>query len=423
MPAWEAALSERKATYMEEHNMYEMSLADEKQYWDDLLNLTDLSEKERGQIQRKSASLRLRMLKEDADNSRNLTLEQIEEMKRASNDVVDLAQEEADQKYALGEINNEQRLEAERSFEQQRYEINRKALEDRLELLSKDPNMNPVEYQKLKNRILEIERKHVLDKQKIDNKIEVEQAAPKLNIFKSMETSFSSAITNMLTKAQTFRQAMGSIFKSILSTFTEEMIAKPLAQTAMRLIRETALYQSFFGIKKGLFAGDVAAQISADTAGAASTAAKGATEIPVVAGTAAAKSADSVASIPYVGPVLAAAAFAATMAMVMGALSGGGGGSSSSSSSSVPSAEGGWDIPSGATGLMRYHEKEMMLPQQHADTIRRLGENGGMSGVSSQPIVIQALDARNVRDFLKANSHAMAPALRNLARNFTSGKS
>jgi len=63
----------------------------------------------------------------------------------------------------------------------------------------------------------------------------------------------------------------------------------------------------------------------------------------------------------------------------------------------------------------------MVLPAKYADTIRDMAEGGG-SGGGDVHFHIKALDAADVRSYLKKNSHAMAPGLRQLARNFTTTK-
>lgn len=52
------------------------------------------------------------------------------------------------------------------------------------------------------------------------------------------------------------------------------------------------------------------------------------------------------------------------------------------------SAEGGYDIPSGTNPVTQLHEREMVLPKQHADVIRGLASNGG-SGAMALTIVNQ----------------------------------
>jgi hypothetical protein len=56
------------------------------------------------------------------------------------------------------------------------------------------------------------------------------------------------------------------------------------------------------------------------------------------------------------------------------------------------------------------HEREMVLPKEHADTIRNLGKNGG-SGAAHGPVIIQALDARSFADFAKRNPAGFATAV------------
>lgn len=425
MPSWEADLAKLKANYMLEHDMYDMSLADEKAYWDKKLETLDRGDKEYGAVMKKSADLQLQILKKKASEGRAIAQEEIEEWKRSATTGVDLQQQAAEEAYALGVISKEQLLEQERSFEQERYEIAKQAVEDRIRLLENDPNMSPVEYQKLKNQLLEIDRRHALEKRKIESQISVEKMTPQMNVFKSMETSFSGAITGMLTRAQTFRQALGNVFSSIANAFVSEMVAKPAAAWAMGLIRQTALYQTFFGTKAGM-------EAAASGTSIATTAAESAGKIAAIAPVAAAGAASSQAAIPVVGPGLAMAAAGAMMAFVMG-LGGNKGGSGTTTTTGapinmgngvIPSAEGGWDIPAGATGLMRFHEREMMLPAQQADAIRNMAENGGAGGNISVHLHAGAmLDSKGVENFFSKNSHTLAPAMRRMARNFTPMKS
>ncbi|AEV24624.1 hypothetical protein Dsui_0204 [Azospira oryzae PS] len=399
MPEWEAQLSQQKAAYMRAHDMYEMSLEDEKKYWDELMATLDTGAKEYGAVRKKSADLELQVLKKKAQEGRAMSQEEVEEWKRSATNGIDVQQQAAEQAFALGQISNEELLDLERQFEQERYDIARQAVEERMALMAKDPNMNPVEYQKLKNQMLEIDRKHALEKRTIENKIQVEAAKPQLTVFKSMETAFSSALTGMLTRAQTFRQALANIFTAISNSFITEMVAKPAAEWAMGLIRQTALYQSFFGTKKAMEAADAVGTVSLKASEAAGVVGANAAE-------AASGAAASVSSIPYVGWAMAAGVFASTMAMVMGA------------KSSIPSAEGGWDIPAGATGLMRYHEKEMMLPAKYADVIRGMADGEGNGGGGGASITIQAVDAKSVKRLLMNEGGALVSSLQKQARNF-----
>ncbi|MFH4202096.1 hypothetical protein WAJ61_22125, partial [Acinetobacter baumannii] len=77
----------------------------------------------------------------------------------------------------------------------------------------------------------------------------------------------------------------------------------------------------------------------------------------------------------------------------------------------IKSARGGYDIPAGVNPMTQLHEEEMVLPKQHANTIRALGKsmaNGGLGGGgenTAQPVIfsptIQAWDSKDVRRFFK----------------------
>lgn len=399
MKGWEAELAERKAAYMRSHDMYEMSLTDEKKYWDDLLATLDKGDKEYGAVKKKSAELELSILKKKAEQGRALAQEEVDAWKAGALDGVAAEQQAAQQRYDLGLMTKAELIQQEQKFEDERYEINRQALQARMDLLAKDPNMNPVEYQKLKDQILEIDRKHALEAQALQNKLKLEQMSPQLNVFRSMETSFANAVTGMLTKAQTLRQTLASLFQSIYGTFVQEMVAKPLAQMAMRVIRETALYQTIFGVEK-------TEQAAAAVEQAATQKALGMSGVMSNAAIAATAAMASVAAIPVVGWAMAPGVGAETYATAMGFL---------------PSARNGFDIPAGMNPVTQLHEREMVLPAAQADAVRDMAANGGASG-GDVHLHVHAIDAAGVRDYFKRNSHTLAPGLRQLARNFTSAK-
>ena len=71
----------------------------------------------------------------------------------------------------------------------------------------------------------------------------------------------------------------------------------------------------------------------------------------------------------------------------------------------IKSARGGYDIPSGVNPITQLHEDEMVLPSQHANTIREMGNalrNGASFGaaqlqkveVLEQPLILVQLMPR-----------------------------
>lgn len=399
MAGWEAALAEQKAAFMEANNLYEMSLADERKYWQDLIKNVDAGAKEYGAVKKKIAELDLRILKEKAQDGRGLAMEEIEELRRSATAEVEIRRAAAEQSFAQGNLSKLEMIQLERQFEDERYNISREAVERRLELMRNDPNMNPVEYQRIKNQLIDIERKHNAEQMQIATRAISQSRAPALAVFQSAERSFAQATTAMLTRAMTWRQALGSIFQSVGSAFIEQIVVKPAVEWAAGLLRQTALYQAFFGVKKTMEVADTAATIAAQKT-------IGITSVMSNASIAATAAMASVAAIPLVGWAMAPGVGASTYGLAMGFL---------------PSAEGGWDIPAGATGLMRYHEREMMLPAKHADTIRELGENGGVGGRGLSLYVNSA----SPKDMVRAlkDGGALHKALRDMERRYVSKKS
>ncbi|TPV24244.1 hypothetical protein FJV20_12210 [Acinetobacter baumannii] len=122
-------------------------------------------------------------------------------------------------------------------------------------------------------------------------------------------------------------------------------------------------------------------------------------------------------SIPYIGPVLAVGAGAAAFGLVAG-LAG-----------KIKSARGGYDIPSGVNPITQLHEDEMVLPAQHANTIRELGKSTFNSGMSDDSDItgqggenavfnIQAWDTRDIKRFMKKHGREVAGGLKGYRRGF-----
>lgn len=323
---------------------------------------------------------------------------------------VDAAEQAADFEYQVGETSLLQRLAQQQQFEDQRYQIAKQALIERLNLMLLDPDRSPEEVARINAALEELEGQHQQKMLAIKRAATAEEMRPANSIFGSMEQGFGAALTGMLTRAQTWRQALTNLYRQVFASYLQEMIAKPLAQMAMRAIRETAIGRLIASqsVMMQRMASGQSMQIKATetTANVAKDA--------VQAGAGGAK---AMAGIPFVGPVLALAAMAALFAAVMSLGGGGGGSSTSVSRTEVPSAAGGFDIPAGLNPLTQLHEREMVLPAEHADAIRGMA-GGGIPPIS---ISISALDGASVKKVLLDNKSALAQALRSAARDFSRG--
>lgn len=420
MSTWESELEERKLKLSEEAQaegrFYEMSKAEEQKYWQAKLALTAKGSEENIAVRKKVATDGQAILKQEFDatveslraqekeyqhnldakmelakreselvkqkygeQSKEFQTAQahiieikragVEEMRRLAdterenNSKMLLAQVSDDEvaarlKFDMHQVNNEEMLKLESTFEDRRYEINRKALDEKLKLAEKDPDRNPELMAQLHLQLEDLQRQHALKMKQIQSQQMLEVNKAQRTISNTMESSFEASLTAMLTRAQTFRQTLSNIWKNLFTVFMQEMVTKPLAQTIMRVVRESALF-------KGLFAQQIAGQQAASGTIIGTKVAEATGVVGANAAEAASGAAASVASVPYVGWALAIAAFAGVMSMVMGA------------KSSISSAEGGYDIPGGVNPLTQLHEREMVLPAGLADNVRNATSVGG----------------------------------------------
>lgn len=306
-------------------------------------------------------------------------LKQIDEIRTQSRRQANLTEISLEEQHAqlqkdLGVITTQQELALEQQFEQRRYEISMSALQDRLALDEKDPDRNAVELARIHAELEALEQQHQLKMAAIKAAVQKDTFAPLTSIYKGAETAIASSITGILNRTMTLKQGMAAAWKGISQSVISaiaDMLAKKLAAWA---------------VEKTL----AIAGIGTDAAKAGSGAAS------------------SVASIPYVGPVLAIAALATVFAAVMGM------------KSNVPSAAGGFDIPGGLNPLTQLHEKEMVLPAKYADVIRQLadGSNGNSQGVpSASPITIELKGTHMPGGFFMAHADDIAAAVKKAVRN------
>ena len=319
----------------------------------------------------------------------NDQLQKLDEVKAQRKREIDLAaiadeQRDAQMQLELGLITKEQLLAQQAQFEERMTDIKRQALIERLALI--DPQADPVKKAEIDAQIEQLETQHQQRLGEIRRQQHVEGMSPATSFFGSMGGAFESAIDGMLTKAMTLKEAMDNIWRSMAASFVKEFIAKKIAATMQSFVQERALavgnavtQTSLYKVLTGAKVASVTAGTAANVASVGPDVAASGTKASAAIGEAAAKGAGSVAGIPFVGPALAVAAFAAIMALMKG---GGGGDKTTTTTTripmsgvSVPSAAGGFDIPAGINPLTQLHEKEMVLPQAQADAVRQMAES------------------------------------------------
>lgn len=413
MQAWEEEIKAQKLAHREMQREtlthQEWDLAREAEYWRAKLATVDANGKTGQKIREKILTLEDQLSKQSTEAKMN----QVAEWEKLDKHKLEMEKDAADQALAAGRISQLERLDMEIEFENRRYQIAYDALQERIALAEQDPTYSQTAIDKLKAQMGELGQGHERTQAKNEGKRENQRRkdAPNVmemlqdggkNVWQEAQQQMSQAFTAMLTRAQSFRQAMNGFFKSMGQTFIQEMVTKPLMGLMQRMVQESAIYKMIFRTKDTL-----------ETEAAAKTASTKATETTAVVGSnavqAASGAAASQASIPYVGPILAVAAMAAMMAAVMGLMGGGGGSQTTTTTTRIPSAAGGWDIPAGINPLTQLHENEMVLPAEHAQTIR---EMAGQQEGSDSTIIINSTGG----DFIHKND--LAKLLKQMKRDF-----
>lgn len=413
MQGWEEEIKAQKLAHREMQREtlthQEWDLAREAAYWREKLATVDAGSKTGLKLREKILTLEDQLSKQSTEAKMN----QVVEWEKLDKHKLEMEKDAADQALSEGRISQLERLDLEIEFENRRYQIAYDALQERIALTEQDPTYSQTAIDKLKAQMAELGQGHERTQAKNEGKRESQRRkdAPNVmemlqdggkNVWQEAQQQMGQAFSAMLTRTQNFRTAMNNFFKSMGQTFIQEMVTKPLMGMMQRMVQESAIYKMIFGTKETL-----------ETAAAAKTAATKATETTSVvtanATQAASGAAASQASIPYVGPILAVAAMAAIMAAVMGLMGGGGGSQTTTTTTRIPSAAGGWDIPAGINPLTQLHENEMVLPAEHAQTIR---EMAGQSGGDDSTIIINLTGG----DFIHKKD--LAKILKQMRRDF-----
>lgn len=330
-------------------------------------------------------------------------------------------------------ISNVEKFKLEQQAEDHLYGIKRYGLEKRLDLEMKYVEQSGKDdgLKSVKNSIVQFDHeKSIKDKGKPKalNDAELADFEKKFGGLTSrMSSLWDQGMQAMMNGTLTWKSAMSAIFSELAMEFVQKMITAPLKEYMIGLAQRLAIKMGFITAETGAEVAGQTAQTGAVIAG--ETAKTSATGVGTFARLAmrsfeAVKSimisawqamANALASVPPPWNIaLGGLAFAGVAALA----------------GKVASARGGYDIPAGVNPLTQLHEEEMVLPKQHANTIRALGRanlNGdsgsgfGMPSTSTQGVTninINAVDAKSVKRLLVSNGSAVAQGLQKHARNF-----
>ena len=358
---WQAALEDAKVFYQANNNLREFSKEQEKEYWASILATNNASQQERLDISRKMSALDLGIMKQAIAQKRAMTTELIASTEKTALSGLQVDEERAKQEVALGRMDKQELLAIQIKYENQRFDIQTTAQQARISAMQGDPNYDPVALQKLLDQLTEIQNKHAVDVEKINTTMSLNVQQKWTDMMFPIRDAFDRTINGMIQGTLTWQKAVMNIGDNVAASFIKSGLNMAAAWAAAELQKtaatQTGSVMRFLLERAGLIAttavGVASAAINIGTAKAEAK-----EVIPPEAAIAAGKAASSVADIPVVGPVLAAAAYAGIYNMVMGGLV-------------SASAAGGYDIPAGMNPVTQLHAREMVLPAEHASSFRR----------------------------------------------------
>lgn len=421
--------------------------SEEKKVALDLQKALDEIEKSKMTADEKAAA-KVKAEKDASDKIIAIRLKEFEEYKKAREEQIDNYQQQAQRLYEIEaariqaeydakKISNVRKVQLEKQLEDQLREIKRQGLLERLALENEQTGITGKQgnQNQITNNISDLET----DQKVADTKSMGLISDAEMKDFEAKFGGFTSRLANLwdqgiqslmngtLTWSNATKAVLADMGAFALQSATKELQGWLRIQ-AIKLARKLG----FVGAETAAEASGQAAQTGATIAGEATrtsvTAAGGLTRLGLKAAEAVkgimmsaweamAGAFKAMVSIPYIGPVLAVGAGAAAFGLVAG-LAG-----------KIKSARGGYDIPSGVNPVTQLHEDEMVLPSQHANTIREMGKamRSGASfgaaaaaegGGAGPTINISAIDAKSIQRLFKNNGRAVASGLNSYARGF-----
>jgi tape measure domain-containing protein len=300
--------------------------------------------------------------------------EAIDSQETADLELIKIAETESQQQLELGQLSNGKFLEKQQDFEDQRYQIALKAAQDRRRLLDEGDVSGKA---KALGAEKALTNKHAADLKRINHKMALDSKAAFNSMVSPIKSAFSSSIQGILQGTTTLKKGMKNAFQSIVLSY-----AGSLANMAIDAAAHWAWELFGFGVKEttktGIkVAGETAqtgativgtqTRVAAEQIASAESAAiefeSGMKKIANKAVTAAAGAYDAMIGIPYVGPIVAPIAAAATFVAVM-------------AFGSLMSSEGGeWDVPNDRLNLV--HKNETILPANIAAPMREFFTSQG----------------------------------------------
>lgn len=355
-------------------NLNTWSIAKDYEFWASKLALTQQGSDEWWQVWHKMADLYRNMTAEqqaEAENWQRIEDRRqkiIAESERTHQESMYEMQKAALQaRNSLDGSNQQEALALEKRYLDERYKAQLEAYQKEADLLLLNPAHDPSKLEEIYAKMRAVTDKYWRDTQKVEIKAADEIENKWKSILNPITSGFQNAITGMLTKTQSFATGLKQIWNTMASNFigkvlqmTERWVLEQIKQTVVGQTQETARTSA---ASAGSAARDMIQTTSA-AKGLATQATTGLKQIFNDAKIGAAGAYSAMASIPYIGPILGAAAAAVVFAAIM-------------AFGVLTSAAGGWgEVPSDQVALI--HKREMVLPASIADTVRAVTNPGAL---------------------------------------------
>lgn len=254
---------------------------------------------------------------------------------------VDAAQQAAEHEVAMGRKTKAELLQEEKKFESDRYAIRRAELEKEKSLI--DPNRDPQKYQQTNIQLENLEKQHQNKLKQIDQQAALERTKIQRDAIGSVSKSWSQALAGMATGQMTFAQGIKAMWQGLVGAITQAL-ANMIEQWLVKQLTSLII-----GRTQQAVTGLAMVTSNAAVAGSGAYAAT--------------------AAIPFIGPALAPAAAATAFAGAM-------------SFAPLASAFGGqWEVPHDGQ-LTELHKNEMVLPAWAASPLRSMISGGYSTGVT-----------------------------------------
>jgi len=150
---------------------------------------------------------------------------------------IDQAQAAAEQRVAMGQATQAHLLQQEKQFENQRHQIRKAALQADLALI--DPNRDPAQYAKVSQQIETLEKQHQNKLTQLERQSRLERTKIERDGVSFLASSWASTISKMVTLQASFADTVRGLWQGLqqaVGQVIEQMLQKEIASILTRIL-------------------------------------------------------------------------------------------------------------------------------------------------------------------------------------------